>query len=412
MGVSQQRLLSTHEAARRLGVKRETVYAYVSRGVLERHPSSGHRASRFDADAVERLAGRARRNDRSGALEVVIETQLTAIDPTGRVHYRGHDAVELARFRSFEDVAGLLWDGDPCAPWVVEDPVRRLLARLRSVLAPTLNHPDLIPIVVAALAPGDTGRGDRRPDAVRRAGARICAGVLEMLDPEPESVGDPARARLWRALGPGDDRAAVHRRRQPRPAQLAAVDAALVLLADHELAASTLAARVAASAWADPYRVVLSGLGPLGGVLHGASPALVQSMLAEIRVPDAAFAALEARLAAAGAVPGFGHRVYRDRDPRADHLLARVPAVATDPAAAATVANVLDAAVALGLPAPNVDFGLSALAYAMELAPGAGTTIFTIARIAGLIAHAIEEYPHRLRFRPRASYVGPAPRPS
>jgi citrate synthase len=415
MRVSEQPLLSTGEAARRLGVKRETVYAYVSRGLLQRHPSSAHRATRFDADAVERLAGRARRNDRSGALEVVIETQLTAIDPAGRVHYRGHDVVELARFRSFEDVAGLLWDGEAYAPWTLDPPGRGLVASLRSsVLARTpVQAADLIPIAVAALAPSDAGRGDRRPDAVRRAGARICAGALEILDPGPDRRG-PAAERLWRALAA--DRPGSLAREQPglpgqtRRAQVAAIDAALVLLADHELAASTLAARVAASAWADPYRAVLAGLGPLGGVLHGASPAIVQSMLAEIRVPEAAFAALEARLAAAGAVPGFGHRVYRDRDPRADHLLGRVGAVAADQTAVATVTNVLDAAVALGLPAPNVDFGLSALAYAMELEIGAAATIFTVARIAGLIAHTIEEYPHRLRFRPRATYMGPAPR--
>ena len=70
---------------------------------------------------------------------------------------------------------------------------------------------------------------------------------------------------------------------------------------------------------------------------------------------------------------------------------------------------ILDAAEALGLPAPNVDFGLAALADAMGLRPDAATTIFTFARLAGLIAHALEEYPHRLRFRPRATYVGPAP---
>jgi citrate synthase len=101
-------LLTSEEAARRLGVRRETVYACVSRGVLERHVSSTRRRSLFDREAVERLAARARRTDRSGALEVVVDSELTLLDPDGHLYFRGHDAVELARFRSFEQVAALL----------------------------------------------------------------------------------------------------------------------------------------------------------------------------------------------------------------------------------------------------------------------------------------------------------------
>jgi citrate synthase len=182
-----------------------------------------------------------------------------------------------------------------------------------------------------------------------------------------------------------------------------------VLLADHELSTSALAARVAASAWADPYRVVLAGLGPLGGALHGTASLALGEMLGELDSPDRAFAALDRRRSA-GPVLGFGHGVYHDRDPRADHLLERVPAVAVDPSRARLVEAVASAADRLGLPAPNADFGLSALTYAMGMRSDAAATIFTVARLVGLIAHALEEYPHRLRFRPRASYIGTAPR--
>jgi citrate synthase len=394
-----QRLLTTTEAARRLGVKRETVYAYVSRGLLARHPSSEPRGSRFDPDAVERLAARARQTDRSGALEVVVETQLTALDPDGRLSYRGRDAIELARFRSFEDVVALLWDGDPGAPWQLTTDDRERVAAIRAVLGPLAPPIDRIPVVIAALAAGDGTRGDRRPEAVRRAGGRIFAATLEAIAGEGRRSGPAAAERVWTAVSePG---------RRPRPAQLAALDSALVLLADHELAASTLAARVAASAWADPYRVVLAGLGPLGGTLHGLAGMAAEALLSEAALTGSAFAVLDTRMAAGG-VPGFGHRVYRDRDPRADHLLARLPGLGGDPARLATVQATLDAAATLGLPAPNVDFGLAALAHVLELAPGTPTVIFCVARIAGLIAHALEEYPHRLRFRPRATYVGPA----
>jgi citrate synthase len=199
--------------------------------------------------------------------------------------------------------------------------------------------------------------------------------------------------RLWVALADGDAR--------PRPEQVAALNAALILLADHELAASTFAARVAASAWAGPYRVILAGLGPLGGALHGGAGTAVEALLDETIAGAHPGEALDARLAA-GPVPGFGHRVYRDRDPRAEHLLARL-----GPGDAA--AALLDAARERELPAPNVDLALAALVKAHGLRPGSSATIFTVARIAGIVAHALEEYEHRLRFRPRASYVGPTP---
>ena len=157
---------------------------------------------------------------------------------------------------------------------------------------------------------------------------------------------------------------------------------------------------------------MLSGLGPLGGALHGQASQAVEQLLGAIEGPGDAFAVLD-RAVNAGAVPGFGHRVYRDRDPRADHLLERLLTLASDDEErmrVIAVQGLLDAAQALDLPAPNVDFGLAAIAYVMRLRPAAATTLFTVARIPGLLAHAIEEYPHRLRFRPRASYVGQAPR--
>jgi citrate synthase len=404
-------LLTTAEVARRLGVKPQTVYAYVSRGLLRLDPSSTHRHSLFAADEVERAALRSRHPSRSGALEVVIETQLTALDPDGRLHYRGRNVIELARFRSFEDVAGLLWDGDAFAPWELDAADRELITRIAQLMPAGAAPVDLIPVAVAALAATDRQRGDRRPEAVRRAAARMLAGALDLVaapgarppQPPPADVtSDPAAAaRLWWALRADGGR--------PRPAQLAALNAALVLLADHELAASTLAARVAASAWADPYRVVLAGLGPLGGSLHGGASLAVEAMLADADSPAGAFAAVDQRLAA-GLVPGFGHRVYRGSDPRAEHLLERLRSVSDDEQALRTVEATLDAAAGLGLPPPNVDFGLAALCRLMRLRAGAASTIFTLARSVGLVAHALEEYPHRLRFRPRATYTGPAPR--
>jgi citrate synthase len=422
--------LSTEEVARRLGVKRETVYAYVSRGLLERHPASGPHHSEFDPEEVERLAERARRPDRSSALEVVVETELTLLEPEGRLSYRGRDAIELAKFRSFEEVVALLWDGAPPTPWGLDAERTAAIGALDEALGAEAPAAERIAAVVATLAARDPKRDDRDPDAVRRVGTEVFAGILAALSRGRPLARTPDRGRLkarhpgqgsTAPRGPGQGSTAVGRSgrsgdngriaaelwvalaegdAKPRPEQVAALNAALVLLADHELAASTFAARVAASAWAGPYRVILAGLGPLGGALHGGAGTAVEELLEEVAAGTDPGAAIDARIAT-GEVPGFGHRVYRDRDPRADHLLERLDLPAAQ--------DLLAAAAERGLPAPNVDFALAALVKAHGLRAGASPTIFTVARIAGIVAHALEEYEYRLRFRPRASYVGPTP---
>ncbi len=393
--------MTTGEAARRLGVKPETVYAYVSRGLLRRHPDSARHRSLFAREEVERLAVRARRRDRSGALEVVVETELTLIEPAGRLSYCGHDAVELARFRGFEQVATLLWDGGPPVPWELEPEFEPPVAAAREQLAGAAAG-DRIAAIVALLGAVDPAASDRGAEAVWRTGARIFAAVLAGLGPAAEEPADRGvAARLWWALD-GDGR-------PPTAAQRAALDAALVLLADHELAASTFAARVAASAWAGPYRAALAGLGPLGGILHGGAGAAVEAMLEGVAAAADVPRVLDRHLALEMPLPGFGHRVYRGADPRATYLLGLLPRVATEPGEAELLAGFAAAATERGAPPPNVDYALAALVRAMRLPRGSATAIFTFARLAGILAHALEEYAHRLRFRPRASYVGPTP---
>jgi citrate synthase len=392
-------MLSTAETAHRLGVKPQTVYAYVSRGMLTRHRDSDGRRSRFDPTEVERLAGRARHGGRAGALEVVVDTQLTHIDVDGGLHYRGRDATELARFRSFEQVAELLWDsGDTHTPWRPPGEMARVCEDAQAALPQGARPVERMRVIVAAAAATDPLRDDRRPAAVRAVGRTLIATLVDALPLRSDPRDGSIAARLWSRLADVP----------PSPAALNTLDAALVLLADHELAASTLAARVAASAWADPYLVVLTGLGALGGALHGASAGAVEALLAGMESPEDAGAALGERLRADGRVPGFGLGVYRERDPRADALLDLLPRAA-DPERIAVSDAVIALAGRQDGPAPNVDFALGALSVGCGLVPGAAEAIFSLARVAGLVAHAIEEYPHRLRFRPRAAYTGPAP---
>jgi citrate synthase len=393
--------LTVAETARRLGVKPATVYAYVSRGLLGRHPSSVRRATRFDRTEVERLAGRARRTDRSPAVEAVVDTELTLLDPNGRLAYRGRDVVGLARHAGFERTAALLWDDDGPGAWHADAATVTAVRRTLDPLTADADPAVFLPVVVATVRALDPFRSDRRPAAVRRAARTVIATFVDALPAAGTPVDDRIAARLWSVLADDDVR--------PGPEQVRALDAALVLMADHELAASTFASRVAASAWADPYGVVLTGLGPLGGALHGAMAGAAERMLVAAAGPGGAARALGEVLAGEEVLPGFGHRVYRDRDPRADHLLALLPGCARDGAAASAAAEVVRLAAGRGVPAPNADLGLAALTTSLGLRPGSASTIFGLARVVGLVAHGLEEYRHRLRFRPRATYVGVRP---
>lgn len=375
--------LTAQEAAAALGVKPATLYAYVSRGLIGRERVAGERASRYARADIERLAARQRpipAGD-AGGLEVVVETELTLLDPAGRLAYRGWDVADAVP-AGFEVVAHWLWTGERADPEDIAIPTPTPVPAVPGVLGL-----DAVRACLAAARARDSGRHDRRPGAVAETGRTILAtmiAALPALQPAPRDA--TVAARLWTRLTA----------RPARLRDLAVVDAALVLLADHELAASTLAARVAASTWADPYLVVLAGLSALGGPLHGGASEQARILLREVDGGASAAAAIDAR----AVVPGFGHRVYRLRDPRADLLLERLPA---SPAATAVVEEM----ARRRLPFPNVDLALAVLAETHDMVPNAGELVFAVARAAGWLAHAIEEYQHRQRFRPRAVYVGP-----
>jgi citrate synthase len=199
----------------------------------------------------------------------------------------------------------------------------------------------------------------------------------------------------------------------PEPSLVGALEAALVLVADHELAASTVAARAAASVRADPYAVVSAGLAVASGTLHAGASLDIEALLAEAKRPERAARAVGDRLRRGERIRGFGHFVYQTGDPRATYLLERLreaAAAAERPAVAQRLAvaeAVLEAARRRRLPAPNVDFALATLASMAGMIAGAGEAVFVIARAAGWLAHALEEYERGAPIRPRAIYIGP-----
>jgi citrate synthase len=247
---------------------------------------------------------------------------------------------------------------------------------------------------VPVLAATDPRRGNLEPEAVVEMGRALIAGLVGGL---PGGVADGTIAdRLTAALAGPD----------AGPDVADTVRAALVLVADHELAASTLAVRVAASVRADPYAAVMTGLGTMSGPLHGGASLGVESMLAEIAEPGRAREVIGLRLRRGERIPGLGHAVYKPTDGRGIALLDRVRAAAPDHPAVAVGDAVLDESRRRRLPGPNIDFGLALVTRVAGMPIGSGEAIFAVGRTAGWLAHALEEYRQRTRLRLRAVYIG------
>jgi len=245
------------------------------------------------------------------------------------------------------------------------------------------------------------------PAAVVAAARSIIAGLVDCLPPAapPPTASDdpfsdyPIADRLWSRLCD----------RRATPALRRALSAAMVLLADHELAASTLAARAAASVRADPYAVVATGMGALGGALHGGASLGAEAMLAAAAGPDDVPRVVGELLRRGEKVPGFGHFVYRGGDPRAILLLDLVRRAAPKSGQLAVAEAVLAEVRRKSLPEPNIDFAIATLARVAGMIRGSGEAVFAVARTAGWIAHALEAYAGPGPLRPRAVYTGRPP---
>ena len=407
------RWIGAAEAARRLGVKPETLYAYVSRGLLRRERSGAGRRSRYDAAEVERLARRGRRAAQSDPAELVIETAITAIQG-GRVLYRGLEATALAADRRFEEVAHWLWTGRFTAPspWQAEPAAVAVGGAAQAALPDGTLPLERLRVIAAALATTDELRFELERPAVVAAAQSLIAGLVACL-PDAAAATPAARRPATRTRPPESSPRWMAERlwakltsRPVEPALLRVLDAALVLLADHELAASTVAARVAASVRADPYAVVSAGLATASGALHAGASLHIETLLAEVRRPDQAARAVGERLRRGERIRGFGHVLYQAEDPRAAFLLGRLREAAAGSERLAAAEAVIAAARRRHLPTPNVDFALATLASVAGMTRGASEAVFVLGRTAGWVAHALEEYERGIPIRPRAAYTG------
>ncbi len=378
------RLLSTEEAARRLGVKVPTLYAYVSRGLLASQRDPRGRGSLFDLADIEALAARSRGGRQTATRLATVTTAVTRLDPERGPLYRGRPAVELAANEDFEHVAELLWGSQEKGEWRAP-PLGP---------CPLALPADRMRWAIVACAASDPLRSDVRPASVTRTARRIVAALTEVVGPSP--AGEPEEATVAERLSA---------RLAPLAGTVpaAAVNAALVLMADHELATSTLAVRVAASVRADPYDACLAGLATLAGPLHGGASRQVYELLV-MAERDGAARALDQVLRETGRLPGFGHTVYKDGDPRFPALLSLAEPLLGEKRRA-LLCEIMALARAHDVPRANCDLALGALAWGTGMPPDSGHTLFAVARTAGWAAHYLEELGERpLRFRVRAVY--------
>jgi citrate synthase len=376
--------LTAAEAMARLGVRSQTLYAYVSRGRIHAEPDpveprrNRYKSSDIAAIAVRKTRGRKAADVATGAIawgEPVLVSSITTV-AGGRLYYRGRDAARLAESETLESVARLLRGGHGAA-----------LKRIDR--GPTAAGATMRARAFAALAE----RAGRDPPARGRAPLALAVEAAILLDVLADAVAGVSgsgaihgrMATAWGCPGAGGD----------------LIRRTLVLLADHELNASTFAARVTASTGASLSASALAGLAALSGPLHGGMAARVENFASEARLHGAK-AAVEARMARGATMPGFGHPLYPDGDPRARALLS-----AFEPSPAmAELRSAVETATAEHV---NIDFALVALAQFLRLPPDAPFALFAVARCAGWIAHAIEQVTTGALIRPRARYVGADP---
>ena len=377
-------LIRATEAAEILRVSKPTLYAYVSRGRLRRTTAADGRTSLFERDEVERLSEQSRRAAPGPrpTIDVEIRSDVTTLHDTA-LEFRGHDVVELIDGRRFEDIAELLWTAAPAAS-LAEPPTHtswpkasdddlEAIAGIADLVATPIGRLALAAHVLDAL---------HRDDDAATAARRLLLVAPALLGSR-RRTGDFA-LRLTSAWIP-----------RPSPDVVTAVDTALALLADHELATSTLAVRVAASTRTSPYAAFAAGLASIEGVLHGSAPASVHRFL-ERCADQGPAEVVAATRATRQMIPGFGHKVYRGVDPRFVPLMDAIRPIGRG---SMSLVDALVEEVGRILPhQPNVDLALGALTWVGGLDPD--TPLFAVARIAGWAAHYDEELAAApLRFR-------------
>jgi len=390
--------LSAREASAELAISPATLYAYVSRGLIRSEPSSDSRSRRYRAEDVRTLKERRTPSPEPRGLRSfdadlpVLDSAIATITADGPI-YRGVSCIELAEADTLEHAATLLWDVTDVDPFS-RDNCPHVSAEMRAVadVARLAAPIDRTIAVLALAASADPGAFTRAPDGRAMVGGRIMRLVVAtMLNAQPSP--EPLHLQIAGRWAPNNRHAADLIRR------------ALVLLADHELNASTFTVRCAASTGLNLFDSVIAGLVALKGPKHGGAGVLAAQLLKVLVDGDVAPLVRE-RVALGERFAGFGHGVYKHGDPRARALL---DALARAGAAQKLVSEIPDRIVEATGEFVNIDYALAVLVHVLGQAPGNELVLFAMARTVGWIAHASEQLQHGRLIRPRARYVGPAP---
>ena len=359
-----------------------------------------------------------------GGLEDVVATSsaICYLDgDRGVLAYCGYDIHDLAKSATFEETCYLLWHrrlptrselGDLQSQLAAERALPEPIIRLMRSLPP-VGGMDALRTLISALGHYDAEADDSSPQAQYRKAVRLTAQTGSVV---------ATWGRLHAGGGPiAPDPAMSHAANflymlsgeRPNATAIRAFDVALILHADHELNASTFAARVAAATLTDMYSAVVAGIAALKGPLHGGANAEVMKMLLDFgqnASPERVDEAIRAKFARKEKIPGFGHRVYRTEDPRATHLrqMSQELGKRAGNTAWYDMSQRIEALVkAEKRLNPNVDFYSASTYYTLGIPIDLYTPIFAVSRMSGWTAHVLEQYANNCLIRPRADYTGP-----
>jgi citrate synthase len=399
--------MNATEAAAALGISLPTLYAYVSRGMLSSSADSQGKHRLYDAAEVRRLARRKEDGKRAGKVAQkvldwgvpVLESSITLV-AKGRLLYRGHDAMELARTASLEDIAALLWE---CSPRRIADAPAAPLAAAQWAAWLKLWG-DSTPLDRAlVLLPAAAAQMPRVWALGRDAQLDTACAVMRLLAAAMISAA-PSNEPLHRQLASAWN----VRNRQ----QTSLLRATLVACADHELNASTFTVRCITSTGTHLFGAVAGGLAALAGPKHGGETTRIAALFEEAsRAPDldrylANRLALHERGSYGPGLSGFGHPLYPDGDPRARLLLDLLADCAPARSPMGEILKLARAVHDTTGAEPTVDYALAAIERVLGLPAGAAFTLFAVGRVVGWIAHAMEQARDARLIRPRARYIG------
>jgi citrate synthase len=342
----------------------------------------------------------------------------------GVLAYQGYDIHDLAhaeRGASFEEVCFLLWHGrlpnrselgdlqtQLVAARVLPEPMQRAMRSL-----PRVDGMDALRTLTSMLGHYDPDAGDQSPQASYRKAVRLTGQIGALVATWGRMAASGGAIEPDPALGHAANFLYMLTGRRPSALATRAFDISLVLHADHELNASTFAARVAAATLTDIHSAIVAAICTLKGPLHGGANAEVMKMLLEIGKdagPERAEAFVRGKLGRKEKISGFGHRVYRTEDPRATHLRRmskRLGEQAGEPQWFEMSQRIEQLILAEKKLYPNVDFYSASMFYSLGIPIDLYTPIFAVSRVSGWTAHVLEQYRNNRLIRPRADYIGP-----